>query len=230
MGFVKKALLAVVCLAGTGLAQQAPPAAKPAVTAAKAPGVRPVFENERVRVLEVVWGPGAAAPAAKLKGEDIGVVGVVLKGGTLEHTLANGKKVSRERKRGDVLWEAGTAQLDARQNTGADGINIIQARVKKQPPTKAYKAPVAGARKVFENASVAVFDFSLAPAAKLPTHKYAPRLWVVMDGGRVRSTDPTGKKQEALFRASEVLWLDAQEQVLENVGPTPVRVISVEMK
>ena len=83
---------------------------------------------------------------------------------------------------------------------------------------------------MFENASVVVFDFSLAPAAKLPSHKYAPRLWVVMDGGRVRSTDPAGKKQEALFRASEVLWLDAQEQVLENVGPTPIRVISVEMK
>src|SRR5688500_15701386 len=102
MGFVKKALLAVVCLAGMGLAQQAPPAAKPAVTAAKAPGVRSVFENERVRVLEVVWAPGAAVPATKLKGEDIGVVGVVLKGGTLEHTVAGGKKINRERKRGDV--------------------------------------------------------------------------------------------------------------------------------
>ena len=147
MGFVKKALLAVVCVVATGLAQQAPPAAKPAAPATKAPGVRPVFENERVRVLEVVWGPGATVPATKLKGEDIGVLGVVLKGGTLEHTNVNGKNVGRrERKRGEVLWEAGNAQLDARQNTGADSINIIQARVKKQPPTKAYKAPVAGAK------------------------------------------------------------------------------------
>ncbi len=213
-------------MAAMAMAQQAPPAGKPA---AKTPAMRAVFENERVRVLEVVWAPGASAPAAKRQGSDLGVVGVVLKGGTLEYTQAGSKKV-RERKRGDVLWESGSAQLDARVNSGKDSINIIQATLKKVPPTKGYKGPVAGPKKVIENANVAVFDVSLAPAAKLPSHKYAPRLWVVMEGGRVRSTDPAGKKQEALFRESQVLWLDAQEQVLENVGPTPVRVISIEMK
>lgn len=192
--------------------------------------MRPVWENDRVRVLEVIWEPGAAVAATKLKGEDIGILGVVLKGGTMEHTQANGKKVRRERHTGDILWEIGTAQIEARQNVGKDRIGIIQARLKKLPPTRAYKGPVAGVKKLFENPRLIAFEQVVGPKQKYPLHAYAPRLWVAITGGRLRSTDKSGKVQEANFQDGQIMWIEAQEQVLENSGNTSIRLISVEMK
>ena len=61
-------------------------------TPAKRPGVKPLFENERVRVIDVVWEPGAGTAPGKLPGDStIGMVGVVVQGGTMEHVEDNGK-------------------------------------------------------------------------------------------------------------------------------------------
>ena len=64
----------------------------------------------------------------------------------------------------------------------------------------------------------------------MPLHKYGPRVWIVMDGGSVASTDKDGKKQTVQIRSSQVLWLPAQEHSLENIGAKPFRTISVELK
>lgn len=202
----------------------------PAPPAPKKPLIRVIFENERVRVLEVVWEPGAGVAATRLRGDDIGVVGVVIRGGTMEHVQANGKKIRRERQSGDVLWERGNAQIEARQNVGPSHINIIQVRLKNAPPARAYTGPLAGTKKVFDNARVAAFDHTISPGAKSPSHKYGPRVWVVLEGGYLRSLNQEGKPQEALIRTAQVLWLPAQEHGLENIGRTPFRAISLELK
>lgn len=236
----------VICagwlLAAASLAAQVPgkPAPAPAKSAASAPPqaapgkqplVRPVFENDRVRVIEALWEPGAATSATKISGQDtLGVAAVVLKGGTVEHDYAKGKKVRRERRPGDVFWQPGNTQVEARQNAGNTRLDIIQVRLKKAPPTKQYTGPVAGEKKLLDNPRLAAFDITLAPGAKIPMHKYGPRVWVVLEGGDLRSWDKAEKSQVARVGAAQVLWLPAQEHGLKNIGKSNEHIISLELK
>jgi len=207
--------------------------AKPAPGgAAKPPLTRPLFENERVRVIEAVWEPGASSAAFKgfPSSEILGVVAVVLKGGAIEHLYAGGKKVRKERRPGDVFFQPPDRAVEARQNVGGARLDMIQVALKKAPPTRQYTGPAAGSKKVFENAHLAVFELALAPGAKTPVHKYAPRVWVILEGGDVRSSDKAGKPQIARFASSQVVFLPAQEHALENIGKTNERIISLELK
>ena len=202
-----------------------------AQTPAKRPGVKPLFENERVRVIDVVWEPGAGTAPGKLPGDStIGMVGVVVQGGTMEHVADNGEKQRRQRRSGDVLWQRGNSRVAARRNVGSSRIRVIQARLKKTAPTGAYQGPVKGANEVYENAHLIAFDQTFAPGSKSPMHGYAPRVWVILKGGRLRSTDHTGYREEISLRPAQWVWLPAQQQTLENIGPTPVRAISLELK
>ena len=202
-----------------------------AQTPAKRPRVKPLFENERVRVIDVVWEPGAGTAAGKLPGDStIGMVGVVVQGGTMERVADNGEKQRRQRRSGDVLWQRSESRIAARRNVGQSKIRVIQARLKKTAPTGAYQGPVKGAKEVYENAHLIAFDQTFAPGSKSPMHGYAPRVWVILKGGRLRSTDNTGYQEEISLRAAQWVWLPGQQQALENIGPTPVRAISLELK
>jgi len=210
----------------------APSSAPQSGAAAKPPLTRPLFENERVRVIEAVWEPGASSAAFKgfPSSEILGVVAVVLKGGAVEHLYAGGKKVRKERRPGDVFFQPPDRAVEARQNVGGTRLDMIQVALKKAPPTRQYTGPAAGSKKVFENARLAVFELVLAPGAKTPTKKYAPRVWVILEGGDMRSWDNAGKPQEARFASSQVVFLPAQEHTLENIGKTNERIISLELK
>ena len=202
-----------------------------AQTPAKRPDVKPLFENERVRVIDVVWEPGAGTAPGKLPGDStIGMVGVVVQGGTMEHVADNGKKRRQQRRFGDVLWVRGNSRIAARRNVGPSRIRVIQTRLKKTTPTGAYQGPVRGAKQVYENAHLIAFDQTFAPGSKSPMHGYGPRVWVILKGGRLRSTDHTGYREEISLQSAQWVWLPAQQQALENIGPTPVRAISLELK
>jgi len=217
----------VICWAGWALLAGALWAQAPV----KAPLVKPVYENERVRVVEVVWEPGSAAAAVKLPADETpGIFGVVIKGGTLEHTQKNGRKIRRERKPGDVLWQRPGVEMEARQNVGERNMNLIQIRLKKAPPTRAYRGPAPGAKKLLENPHAIAWEYTFAPGAKSPMHKYPPRVWVVLDGGRLRAVDHQGHPSEAELRPAQVMWLPAQEYTFESIGKTTIRAISLELK
>ena len=229
---VSAVILAAAALAACWLPGAQTPA-KPAPSgAAKPPLTRPLFENERVRVIEALWEPGASAAAFKgfPSSEILGVVAVVLKGGAVEHLYASGKKVRKERRPGDVFFQPPDRAVEARQNVGSTRLDIIQVALKKAPPTQQYAGPAAGARKLFENARVVVFELALAPGAKTVMHKYGPRVWVILEGGDLRSWDKAGKPQEARLASSQVVFLPAQEHTMENIGKTKERIISLELK
>ena len=207
--------------------------AKPAPGgAAKPPLTRPLFENERVRVIEAAWEPGASAAAFKgfPSSEILGVVAVVVKGGAVEHLYAGGKKVRKERRPGDVFFQPPDRAVEARQNVGGTRLDMIQVALKKAPPTQQYAGPAAGAKKLFENARVVVSELALAPGAKTVMHNYGPRVWVILEGGDLRSWDKAGKPQEARLASSQVVFLAAQEHTVENIGKTKERIISLELK
>lgn len=231
-------ILAAAALAACWLLRAQTPA-KPAPSATPQPGAAakppltlPLFENERVRVIEAVWEPGASTAAFKgfPSRETLGVVGIVMKGSAVEHLYAGGKKVRKERRPGDVFFQPPDRAVEARQNVGGARLDMIQVALKNAPPTGQYTGPAAGAKKLFENARVVVFELALAPGAKTPVHQYAPRVWVVLEGGDLRSWDKEGKPQEARLASSQVVFLPAQEHTLENIGKTKERIISLELK
>lgn len=193
--------------------------------------MRPLFDNERLRVLEVAWPPHAAAPAVKQGGGDtLGVVGVVTKGGTIEYTSAKGQKTRQERTPGEVIWQPVDARIEARENVSGGVLRMVQMRLKKAPPTKQYSGPVASTRPLLDNARVAVFDYKLPPGQGLPMHKYGPRVWVVLEGGELKATDTKGHSLMGTFVPAQVGWFDAEETAINNIGKSQVRVISVELK
>ena len=197
----------------------------------KQPLVGPLFENERVRVIDVLWEPGAGVAPKQLAGDNmIGVVGVVVQGGTMEHVQANGEKRQRQRLAGDVLWQSGNSRIEARRNVGQTKIRVVQTLLKKTEPTGAYQGPVAGAQNVYENAHLVAFDQTFAPGSKSAMHPYGSQVWVILKGGRMLSTDHTGYREEISLRPAQWVWLPAQQQILENNGSTPVRAISLELK
>ena len=211
--------------------QAAQQTAQPAAPGTPSILMRPIFENERVRALEVAWDPKAAAPAVKQEGkETLGILGVVLKGGTFEYTDAGGAKTRHERKPGDLLWQPGNSRIEARENVGETRINVVQVRLKKAPPTKEYSGPLPGVKPAMNNPAFAAFDYTLAPGSKFPLHKYAPRAWVILEGGAMRSTGKDGKVQFANLAPGQFLWLAGQEQELENIAKTRLRLISIELK
>jgi hypothetical protein len=120
--------------------------------------------------------------------------------------------------------------VEARQNVGGTRLDMIQVALKKAPPTQQYSGPAAGAKKLFENARVVVFELALAPGAKTVMHKYGPCVWVILEGGDLRSWDKAGKPQEARIASSQVVFLPAQEHTMENIGKTKERIISLELK
>lgn len=206
-------------------------AALSAQAPAKKPLVKPIFENDRVRIVEVVWEPGSVVAATKLTADEtLGVLGVVIRGGTLEHVLKNGKKERRERKPGELLWQRPGLEMEMRRNVSDKNMNLIQVRLKKAPLTRAYRGPVAGAKKLLENAYAAAFEHSFAPGVKSPMHKYGPRVWVVLDGGRLRAVEKDGHSSEAFLRPAQVMWLPPQEHSFESFGQTTIRAISLELK
>lgn len=223
----------IACLLPAQTGTKPAPAPTPqAATPARQPQARPIFDNEHVRVIEAVWEPGSSAAAWKgFPGtESLGVLAVVLKGGTVEHQYPGGKKVRRERRPGEVFWQAPDIAVEARQNVGNSRLDMVQVALKKVPLTRQYAGPVTGEKKRFENSRLVVFELALAPGAKIPMHKYGPRVWVILEGGDMRSWDNADKPQEARLGNSQVVWLPPQEHRLENIGKTNERIISVEMK
>lgn len=93
-------LLASVAVA-LGLAAAVPVHAQDKAKAAKgAPVVKVLLENDKVRVTESTFKPGDVSPSR----ERIPRISHAMKGGTLERSFPDGKKVKVERKTGDWVW------------------------------------------------------------------------------------------------------------------------------
>jgi beta-alanine degradation protein BauB len=113
-------LLAVLslCLFASGLFAQDPVATNPKVVKVK-------FENDRVRVLEVVSNPGDK----ELTHSHPANVIYVIEGAKLRMTAADGKSTDVELKTGDTLWREPVTH--AAENIGTTTLHAIIIELKK---------------------------------------------------------------------------------------------------
>jgi hypothetical protein len=83
---------------------------------------------------------------------------------------------------------------------------------------------------LFENDRVRVLRYHDEPGAKTHLHHHPDFVMVVLAPFRRELTFADGSKRTRDFRASETVWMTAQDHVGENVGTTPTDVVLIEPK
>jgi quercetin dioxygenase-like cupin family protein len=88
-----------------------------------------LFENDRVRMLEVTFAPGDSI--AMHSHPDHAVYTVT--GGTLRVTTSDGKTMVADLKAGDPIWFP--AVMHAAKNIGTTSLKLVVVELKEKPPT-----------------------------------------------------------------------------------------------
>lgn len=96
-----------------------------------------------------------------------------------------------------------------------------------QDPTKVEAAHYKIA---FENASVQVVDVHYGPHEKSGMHDHPGGVVVVITGGHLRFTDPSGNVQEVFSKPGESRWFPAFRHRVENLGNTPYNAVYIGIK
>ena len=89
----------------------------------RAPVTKVLLDNEKVRVAQTTFQPGDVSRAQRRAR-----VSYTLKGGQLERTSADGKKVVNTRKVGDAVWLE--ADADAVKNVGKTVVTVVTIQLK----------------------------------------------------------------------------------------------------
>ena len=85
-------------------------------------------------------------------------------------------------------------------------------------------------KQVFDNPRVRVMEVTFAPGAKMPTHSHPDHFGYVLAGGTLHITGADGKAEARDVKTGDVLWIPATTHSAENKGPTPLKVLVVELK
>lgn len=165
--------------------------------ASAAEGVRPIIDNERVRVWDVTWEKGKPAPIGQ---RDYDCVTVFLTEGRIRTTMANGTTTTVTRKAGDAFFdpkgsiaaEEGVSETPAR----AIVIELKDHAVAPLPNHSGYPLafPRPGIKKVLENGRVITWDYRWQGGVPTPMHFHDKDVAVVyFEDGDLKSTTPDGK-------------------------------------
>lgn len=86
-------------------------------------------------------------------------------------------------------------------------------------------------RETLENYRVLVIESTYAPDGSVPMHTHRfPHVLYVIEGGTVETTSADGEVETVEARAGQTFWREPQSHRSRNVGPTPVRIVEVEIK
>jgi beta-alanine degradation protein BauB len=189
-----------------------------------------LFENDKVRILAVMFAPGAKIAMHQHPDH----AAYVLSSGTLRLTGADGKSSDAALEAGKALFVPKTSH--AAVNTTKSPINVIVVEMK--PGATAIKAPAgddpahAGTiyRELFTNERVRILDATFKPGARIAMHAHPDHAAYVVNGGKLKVTE-TGKAGAVYdLAAGAGLFVPAQTHSAENVGTTDVKVIVFELR
>ena len=82
----------------------------------------------------------------------------------------------------------------------------------------------------FENDRVQVVSVHYGPHEKSTMHDHPGGVVVVITGGHLQFTDPTGKVHEVYAKPGEARWFPPFRHRVENVGDTPYNAVYVGIK
>ena len=95
----------------------------------------------------------------------------------------------------------------------------------------AVKASPANFRLLLENEHVRVVEYALRAGERDQWHTHPARVSYVVSGGTVRVTGADGRSLVFEEKPGDTTWSEpAPRHIVENIGPTPVKTILVEVK
>jgi len=95
----------------------------------------------------------------------------------------------------------------------------------------ALAASPARFKLLLENDEVRVLEYQLLPGQRDEWHTHPPKVSYVVSGGTLRITLKDGSSFDVTETTGTATWMNSLgEHFAENVGPTPVRIVLVEVK
>ncbi len=239
----KKVLSLALAVAAVGCAQpeseQAPAAAEPAAEQVQdATVVDPVhykveFENERMRVVRITYGPGEASVMHHHPDH----VTVMLTPLTAEFTLPDGSTQPVEVAAGDHLWVAAGAhqpRSTSDQPFEAVSIEIKAGAAGGEAANEGDADPTvvdAAHYKVeFENERVRVVRITYGPGEASVMHHHPDHVAVMLSDGHFAFEAADGSSQEMQFAAGEHIFAPAGNHRPKNLTEATMKAVLVELK
>lgn len=190
------------------------------------------FENDKVRVLRVSYGPKEKSVMHQHP------EGVAISLGEMQgkFTGADGKSEDRSFKAGQIMWTPAETHLP--ENIGGKPFEVILVELKEGAGAGTMPAAADDPAKVaakyhkveFENDRVRVFRSIIGPKEKTGMHAHPDNVVIFLTDARVTSTLADGKSEVAEGKAGQVIWRPALKHDAENMNDRPLEVIVVELK
>ncbi len=218
-------VLLVLCLLGFA----ATSAAAQDITKVATSGVKVVFENDEVRILDVVTQPGSKM--ALHTHPDM--MTITLTPGTTKFTTAAGKTETRgaDAKPGTAVYL--TAESHSSQNVGRTAGHVILIEFKKPAPAAemaAHPSLPAPYKQVSENAYAVEFELIVPPGGSVPQHTHGNYVLVALADGTAELTNQDGSKQILKLVKDTATYQTAVTHSGVNTGNSPLHLIAVELK
>ena len=189
------------------------------------------FENDRVRVLRVNYGP---KEKSVMHGHPDSVV-VALTDTQSKFTLAGGKSEDRAFKAGETLWTPAGNHMP--ENVGGKPMQVILVELKDGPAAGSMPAATDDPVKVsakhhkleFENDRVRVLRGIIGPHEITGMHGHPANIVIFLTDVNVKAT-VAGKAEDAKGKAGQVSWREPLKHDSENMSDQPLEVVIVELK
>ena len=207
----------------------------------------PVLENQLVRVGRVAL---EAGESEGLHRHPLPRVLVCLQEGVIQVRRADGSVEKTHYRRGAARFQSKTDPHEP-VNTGSTRFRGVVVEFKagkpgafvpnpKLDPLDPLVAAPGYHTLVLENSLVRVLDVNVKPGEFEPMHKHIRSVLIILQGGTVRLGLPDGStKEPTLSGDSEppaaggpppIFWEKDETHSVRNIGPTPIRLIRVEVK
>ena len=224
-GHCTHSLLAVLCL----LVLVAAPALAQDIAQVAPTGVKVVFENDQVRVLDVVTQPGSTMAVHSHPAMMV----VTLTPGTTRFTSTTGKTetVGANITRGGATYRPAESHSSANVGKAASHVILIEF---KQPAPAANQARhpslTAPYKQVTENAHAVQFELVVAPGGSVPVHTHGNHVLVALSDSTAEITNQDGTKQTMNLVKDTATYGTPVTHSGVNTGKTTMHLVVVELK
>jgi quercetin dioxygenase-like cupin family protein len=83
---------------------------------------------------------------------------------------------------------------------------------------------------IFENDAVRMLEVTVKPGAKVPLHTNPENINYILKGGTLRLIDANGSFVDVPLEERQVIPAPVGRHAVENIGPSEVRTLCVELK
>lgn len=231
-------LLVVSCAQPEPETEAEAPAAEPAAEAPTGPDPTVVdadhykteFENDRVRVLRITYGPGEQS----VMHYHPDCVAVFLSEHHAEFTAADGSTEEGHAQSGEHLFTP--AGLHLPRNIGEEPLELVLVELKGGPSGAAAAGPdpveVDPGRYMneFENEKVRVLRITYGPGEESVMHFHPESVSVMLTPLSAQMTLEDGTTEEMQFEAGQQVYMAAGQHQPKNTGGEPMEVLQIELK